>query len=298
MEALQANIIAELKEVQVDVKKEFIDKIGLLKTEMSEFRGEMGQHLNDIVADLKEITGSRRPSSEWPTSGLQRGYQLEERTADSKCEPVSDSDTHLSGKNDKSTEGGDETISASAACSDGGNEEEKMQDHTSRKEETITKAAEQMKTAAEIEQKFNQAEGDVEDSEKNDEDTAEQPEIKPGPCEPKETAAEQMTTAAEIQLKCDQAEGDVDDSEKNDEDTAEQPEIKPGPCEPKETAAEQMTTAAEIEQKFNQAEGDVEDSEKNDEDTAEQPEIKPGPCEPKETAAEQMTTAAEIQLKT
>ncbi|XP_041824847.1 interferon-induced very large GTPase 1-like isoform X3 [Melanotaenia boesemani] len=177
------------------------------------------------------------------------------------------------------------------------NKDQKMQEDTPHKEVTITKAAEQMKTAAEIKQKCKQAECDVEDSEKNDEDTAEQPEIKPGPCEPKETAAEQMKTAAEIEQKCNQAECHVEDSEKNDEDTEEQPEIKPGPCEPKETAAEQMKTAAEIEQKCNQAECHIEDSEKKGEDTAEQPEIKPGPCEPKETAAEQMKTAAEIQQK-
>ncbi|XP_041824952.1 interferon-induced very large GTPase 1-like isoform X14 [Melanotaenia boesemani] len=163
------------------------------------------------------------------------------------------------------------------------NKDQKMQEDTPHKEVTITKAAEQMKTAAEIKQKCKQAECDVEDSEKNDEDTAEQPEIKPGPCEPKETAAEQMKTAAEIEQKCNQAECHVEDSEKNDEDTEEQPEIKPGPCEPKETAAEQMKTAAEIEQKCNQAECHIEDSEKKGEDTAEQPEIKPGPCEPKET---------------
>ncbi|XP_041864646.1 uncharacterized protein LOC121654520 isoform X2 [Melanotaenia boesemani] len=44
--------------------------------------------------------------------------QLEERTADSKCDPVNDPlNTQLSGKNDKNTEGENETISASTAHS-------------------------------------------------------------------------------------------------------------------------------------------------------------------------------------
>lgn len=56
MEAMQANIIAELRKVQDDAKKELIDKIEALKTEVSGFRGEMSKRMDDIAEDLKGIT--------------------------------------------------------------------------------------------------------------------------------------------------------------------------------------------------------------------------------------------------
>lgn len=56
MEAMQANIIAELRKVQDEAKNELIDKIETLKTEVSGFRGEMGKRMDGIAEDLKGIT--------------------------------------------------------------------------------------------------------------------------------------------------------------------------------------------------------------------------------------------------
>lgn len=56
MEAIQASIIAEIHAVRLDVKKEFVETIGQLKTELAEFRGEVCQKLKTIATDLKDIT--------------------------------------------------------------------------------------------------------------------------------------------------------------------------------------------------------------------------------------------------
>lgn len=56
MEAIQANIITELRKVQDDAKNELIDKIEALQTEVSGFRGEMGKRMDDIAEDLKGVT--------------------------------------------------------------------------------------------------------------------------------------------------------------------------------------------------------------------------------------------------
>lgn len=45
MDAIQANIIAEIQAVRSDLKKELVD-----------FRGEVNQKLSDIASGLKEIT--------------------------------------------------------------------------------------------------------------------------------------------------------------------------------------------------------------------------------------------------
>uniref|UniRef100_A0A3B5QEY1 L1 transposable element RRM domain-containing protein n=1 Tax=Xiphophorus maculatus TaxID=8083 RepID=A0A3B5QEY1_XIPMA len=55
MDAMGANILAELKEVQTNLKKQITDQSGLITKEMSEFRKEMGKRLDDIDADLKDV---------------------------------------------------------------------------------------------------------------------------------------------------------------------------------------------------------------------------------------------------
>ncbi|CAI5638836.1 unnamed protein product [Oreochromis niloticus] len=77
MEAMEANILAELKKVQDNLKGEIAEKIGLVKTEMSEFRKEVGQRLDEIVTDMKEVT-SRIEEVE------QRVNEVEEVTVDLK----------------------------------------------------------------------------------------------------------------------------------------------------------------------------------------------------------------------
>lgn len=66
MEAIQANIIAEIQAVRLDLKKELVD-----------FRGEINQKLNDITSELKEIT-ERVEETE------QRVADMEEWSADAK----------------------------------------------------------------------------------------------------------------------------------------------------------------------------------------------------------------------
>lgn len=56
MEAIQANIIAEIQAGRVDVKKELTENIGQLKSELGDFRGEVSVKLNTIATDLKNIT--------------------------------------------------------------------------------------------------------------------------------------------------------------------------------------------------------------------------------------------------
>lgn len=55
MEAVRANIIAEIQAVRSDMKKEFTDTMALLKGELADFRGEINQKLSAIFADLKAI---------------------------------------------------------------------------------------------------------------------------------------------------------------------------------------------------------------------------------------------------
>lgn len=56
MEAVQAKIIAEIQAVRVDVKKEFNEALGTLKSELVDFRGEISTKLNGISTELREIT--------------------------------------------------------------------------------------------------------------------------------------------------------------------------------------------------------------------------------------------------
>lgn len=77
MEAIQANIIAELRKVQDDAKKELIDNIEALKSEVTGFRGEMGKRMDDIAEDLKGVT-QRVEETE------QRVADIEEFNADAK----------------------------------------------------------------------------------------------------------------------------------------------------------------------------------------------------------------------
>ncbi|CAI5661528.1 unnamed protein product [Oreochromis niloticus] len=78
MEAIGANILAELKKAQDNLKNEIAEKTGLVKTEMSEFRKEVGgQRLDEIVTDMKEVT-SRIEEVE------QRVTEVEEVTVDLK----------------------------------------------------------------------------------------------------------------------------------------------------------------------------------------------------------------------
>lgn len=56
IDAIQANIIAEIKAVRLDLKKEFIETMGPIKKELVDFREDVSQKLSTIVTDLKEIT--------------------------------------------------------------------------------------------------------------------------------------------------------------------------------------------------------------------------------------------------
>lgn len=56
MEAIQANIIAEIKAVRSDLKKEFSETMEPLRKELVDFREDVNQKLSAIVTDLKEIT--------------------------------------------------------------------------------------------------------------------------------------------------------------------------------------------------------------------------------------------------
>lgn len=77
MEAIQANIIAELRKIQDDAKKELIDKIEGLKSEISGFRNEMGKRMDGIAEELKGVT--RRVDE-----AEQRIADIEECNADTK----------------------------------------------------------------------------------------------------------------------------------------------------------------------------------------------------------------------
>lgn len=55
MEAIQANIIAVIQAVWVDVKKELTENIGQLKSELSAFIGEVSLKLKNIATNLKDI---------------------------------------------------------------------------------------------------------------------------------------------------------------------------------------------------------------------------------------------------
>lgn len=54
MEAIQANIIAEIQAVHLDVKKELKEAIGTLQSELVGFRGEESVKLKGIASELKE----------------------------------------------------------------------------------------------------------------------------------------------------------------------------------------------------------------------------------------------------
>ncbi|KAI3358297.1 hypothetical protein L3Q82_014671 [Scortum barcoo] len=56
MDAIQANIITEIKAVRSDMKKEYFETIGVLKKELTDFREEINQKLSSIGTDLQEIT--------------------------------------------------------------------------------------------------------------------------------------------------------------------------------------------------------------------------------------------------
>ncbi|CAI5669437.1 unnamed protein product [Oreochromis niloticus] len=56
MEAIEGNILADLKKVQDNLKSEIAEKTGLVKTEMSEFTKEVGQRFDEIVTNMKEVT--------------------------------------------------------------------------------------------------------------------------------------------------------------------------------------------------------------------------------------------------
>lgn len=56
MDAVHANIIAEIQAVRLDVKKELNETIGTLKNELIDFREEVSAKLNDIASELKEKT--------------------------------------------------------------------------------------------------------------------------------------------------------------------------------------------------------------------------------------------------
>lgn len=56
MEAIQANIITEIKAVRSDMKKEYSETIGVLKKELTDFREEVNEKLSTISCDLQEIT--------------------------------------------------------------------------------------------------------------------------------------------------------------------------------------------------------------------------------------------------
>uniref|UniRef100_A0AAV2KYN2 L1 transposable element RRM domain-containing protein n=1 Tax=Knipowitschia caucasica TaxID=637954 RepID=A0AAV2KYN2_KNICA len=77
MDAIQANILAALKNVQDDIKREFNDKIDTLKTEVSGFREEIVGRLEGLNADLNGVT-QRVEEAE------QRVADMEEFSADVK----------------------------------------------------------------------------------------------------------------------------------------------------------------------------------------------------------------------
>jgi len=56
MDAIQANIIAEIKAIRSDMKKEHSETLGVLKKELTDFREEINQKFNFIGKDLQEIT--------------------------------------------------------------------------------------------------------------------------------------------------------------------------------------------------------------------------------------------------
>ena len=60
MDAIQANIIAEIQAVRLDVKKELNKAMGTLKSELVDFREEVSTKLNGIASELKETTESKR----------------------------------------------------------------------------------------------------------------------------------------------------------------------------------------------------------------------------------------------
>uniref|UniRef100_A0AAV2KR66 SRCR domain-containing protein n=1 Tax=Knipowitschia caucasica TaxID=637954 RepID=A0AAV2KR66_KNICA len=77
MDAIQANILAALKNIQDDIKREFNDKIDTLKTEVSGFRVEIVGRLEGLNADLNGVT-QRVEEAE------QRVADMEEFSADVK----------------------------------------------------------------------------------------------------------------------------------------------------------------------------------------------------------------------
>lgn len=56
MDAIQANIIAEIQAVRLDVKKELNKTIWKLKNELIDIREEVSAKLNNIASELKETT--------------------------------------------------------------------------------------------------------------------------------------------------------------------------------------------------------------------------------------------------
>lgn len=56
MDAIQANIITEIKAIRTDMKKEHSETLGVLKKELTDFREEINQKLSFIGIELQEIT--------------------------------------------------------------------------------------------------------------------------------------------------------------------------------------------------------------------------------------------------
>ena len=69
METIQANIIAEIRAVRSDMKKEFTDTMALLKGELADFRGEINQKLSAIFTDLKGNLRMRVVDFQYGTAG-------------------------------------------------------------------------------------------------------------------------------------------------------------------------------------------------------------------------------------
>lgn len=56
MEAMKVSIIAEIKQIHMDISKELSEATGQLKRELSDFRGEMNIKLSAIETDIKDVT--------------------------------------------------------------------------------------------------------------------------------------------------------------------------------------------------------------------------------------------------
>lgn len=77
MEAIQANIIAEIQAAKSEQKKDFEEVIDSLKKELTDFREDINQKLNTIATDLKDITDRVEQAEE-------RVAEVEEWSADTR----------------------------------------------------------------------------------------------------------------------------------------------------------------------------------------------------------------------